>query len=125
MGAWPGTGPALPTPTLVGVTSAQAPGWYHDPGGQPGTRRWWDGATRSHVARPAPPFAIPYRAGPVKLLATPDGVPLAGLDARLVALLLDNLLISIVAIVVALPYLGQMVDAVSRWEDQEIAATEN
>ena len=107
------------------MTSAPAPGWYQDPGGLPGTQRWWDGGTWSHVTRPAPPGATPSYAAPVKMVATPDGVPLAGLGARLVALLLDNLLISIVAIVVALPYLGQMVDAVSRWEDRVITATQN
>jgi len=91
----------------------------------PGTQRWWDGGTWSHVTRPAPPGATPYYAAPVKMVATPDGVPLAGLGARLVALLVDNLLISIVSILVALPFLGQMVDAIAAWEDRALAAAQN
>ncbi len=41
--------------------SAGEPGWYQDPGGQPGLR-WWDGVTWGSELRPPGPSASPGRA---------------------------------------------------------------
>jgi uncharacterized RDD family membrane protein YckC len=91
------------------------PGWHPDPAGQvpgrPPLLRWWDGtAWTEHVAPAQPPaqpfgpaFGEPYAARPRPVPTTPDGQPLAGWWWRVLAYVMDAILVGIVANLVSLP----------------------
>src|SRR4051812_14382151 len=81
--------------------SQVSPGWYVDPAapsaGVP-PLRWWDGYTwTQHVAPAAPVSFAPV--GPT----TDDGVPLASWGWRVLAYLLDALIIAVPNAVATLP----------------------
>lgn len=82
------------------MTSAP-PGWYPDPSAPTGVTplpRWWDGTQwTSHLQQGRPPTATPT--GPT----TPDGEPLAGWWWRVLASLVDAVLLGIVAGLATLP----------------------
>jgi len=71
--------------------SYAAPGWYPDHY-DPTRERWWDGETWSPVTRAS--VAAPRRLGPV----TPDGVPLSAPGWRLLARLLDSLVVTLLSL---------------------------
>jgi uncharacterized RDD family membrane protein YckC len=113
------------------------PGWHPDPGGQPDTQRWWDGEVWSHVTRPAPPGSAPARPAPAygaggaaaagpsaRALTTPDGVALSGLFRRLVARVLDWVLLSLLSFAAAYPFLQTVITAYRAWVDQVLAAAD-
>ena len=76
------------------------PGWYPDPaaGAQPALR-WWDGVQWTAHVRPAGPAAGVRPSGPT----TPDGQPLARWWWRVLAYVVDTVLLSVVASLVTLP----------------------
>ena len=114
------------------MSADQAPGWYPDPGGQPATQRWWDGGTWSPVTRPAPagtgpaprmrPSAADIRAA--KPTSTPDGAVLAGLIPRMVARVLDWVLVSIVSFAAAYPLLKTVISAYQAWLDEALLSVQ-
>ncbi|HEX7096580.1 MAG TPA: RDD family protein [Acidimicrobiales bacterium] len=73
------------------------PGWYHAEGDPPGTQRFWDG--RQWVGGPVPVQPPPgYRYGSRDVL--PEiGRPLAEPWQRIVARLIDSLIVAMVAVV--------------------------
>ena len=81
--------------------SSAPPGWYPDPSAPTGDaplQRWWDGAQwTSHLQQGRPP--APTATTPT----TPDGEPLAGWWWRVLAALIDGVLLSVVAGLVTLP----------------------
>lgn len=105
--------------------------------------RWWDGGEWSRVTRPAPEGAryppawrqvaaatagtaraTPVRAG---IVATPDGVPLARLGARLGARLIDGVIVTLSTAFIGSPYLARADGAMTRWLDaaERAAVTSN
>ena len=115
------------------------PGWHPDPVppqlGQPPQLRYWDGTRwTEHVApatQPAP-ATQEYAAYPsypvtpdtayVGRPTTPDGVPLAGWWQRVLALIIDAILIGIVAGVIAFPWAREVFDSYSDWFDEAMNA---
>jgi uncharacterized RDD family membrane protein YckC len=105
------------------------PGWYADPKSPPGYApgvRWWDGQQWTDAAHPAvpqgiPPYdPVPPATGPT----TPDGEPLAGWGIRLGAYLIDAILVSIVAAIIAAPFVAKIVNAYGDLFRQTIRASE-
>lgn len=86
------------------VTPAPA-GWYPDPA-NPAALRWWDGGRWTEHVQPGQHWQV-TAAGwqPAKATTTPDGVPLAGLGARLLARIVDSLLLGVAQLAVAVPFL--------------------
>ena len=91
------------------MSSAPPPGWYPDPGssatGGPPAQRWWDGVQWTSHVQPA--YVAPYGAvvaptGPAHP-TTPDGEPLAGWWWRVLAAVVDAVLLGVVAGLVTLP----------------------
>lgn len=117
------------------------PGWHPDPvppqPGQPAQLRYWDGtrwtehtapaqapaATQQYAAPPAYPaaYGAPY-AGGKPPATTPDGVPLAGWWQRVLALILDSLLVGLVGVVIALPWVRDVIDLYGDWFDEALNA---
>ncbi len=116
------------------------PGWHPDPvppqPGQPPLLRYWDGARwTEHTAPAQTPAATQQYAAPaypgsygtayagVKPPATtPDGVPLAGWWWRVLALIIDGLIVGIVAGIVAFPWARDVFDTYSDWFDEALSA---
>ena len=77
-------------------------GWYADPQAPaPGAERWWNGYhwtahTRQAPAPPAP-SRPPVALGPRPGLRTADGTPFSPVDARIMAWLVDFVLVAIVS----------------------------
>jgi uncharacterized RDD family membrane protein YckC len=105
------------------------PGWHPDPvppaPGQPGQLRYWDGTRwTEHIAPAQPPAATqqyaaaPVYGGPRPAATTPDGVPLAGWWQRVLALILDSILIGIVGVLLALPWWRDAVNVYTDWFDE-------
>jgi uncharacterized RDD family membrane protein YckC len=118
------------------------PGWHPDPvPPQPGQHpllRYWDGTRwTEHTApahEPAPaiqqygvsPTYPSYPVTPGSAYdgrpTTPDGVPLAGWWWRVLALIIDGILIGIVAGIVAFPWARDVFDSYSDWFDDAMNA---
>jgi uncharacterized RDD family membrane protein YckC len=84
---------------VLNVSDAPA-GWYPDPTPPtvvPGLRYWDGQAWTGHLAPAAPSYAV--QVGPT----TPDGVPLAGWGWRLLAYLIDTLLLAVVTVPLTIP----------------------
>ena len=115
------------------------PGWHPDPvppqPGQPGQLRYWDGtrwtehvapasqpapATQAYAAYPSYPVTpgTAYAGRPT----TPDGVPLAGWWWRVLALIIDAILVGIVAGIVAFPWARDVFDTYGDWFDEAMNA---
>ena len=118
------------------------PGWHPDPvppqPGQPPLLRYWDGTRwtehTSPAQEPAPatqqygasPTYPSYPATPGSAYdgrpTTPDGVPLAGWWWRVLALIIDAILIGIVAGIAAFPWARDVIDSYSDWFDEAMNA---
>lgn len=93
--------------------SSAPPGWYPDPNpstsGAPPVRRWWDGVQWTSHVEPAyvAPHRVAYAAPPTSYGApaptTPDGEPLAGWWWRVLAALIDGIVLGVVAGLASLP----------------------
>ena len=83
--------------------STPEPGWYPDPhpGAPPGSLRWWDGGRWTAHVRPGGllPAAAPPRRGPT----APDGQSLAGWWWRVLAYVVDSVVILVVGYLATLP----------------------
>jgi uncharacterized RDD family membrane protein YckC len=88
--------------------STPQPGWYPDPspGAPPSSLRWWDGAQWTGHARAggAATATVPVRQRPT----TADGQPLAGWWWRVLALVVDTVVVGVVNILVTLPWQIEM-----------------
>jgi len=131
--------------------TSPAPGWYPDPH-VPQQMRWWDGRawTEDTYERTIPLDAglgTPSRTehptgsqvqrgttaeGPRRstvgagtLAVTDDGVPLAGWGRRAVARLLDGIVISMLALLVALPATADVLDILRRELSESLQAAQN
>jgi uncharacterized RDD family membrane protein YckC len=100
-------------------------GWYPDPEAPPGfvpLLRWWDGYQWTDHRQPPPSTSRP--AGP----ATPDGQPLSGWWWRVLASLLDWILLTIVIYAVTLPVQSDIQSEALRLQEvyvQRLAAGES
>jgi uncharacterized RDD family membrane protein YckC len=93
------------------VTQTPA-GWYPDPqpqAGHPPYVRWWDGASWTEHAQPAP-GAVAVQAPPSERDTTPDGQPLAGWWVRVGAYLIDVLVLVPILVLVSIPFWGHIGD---------------
>lgn len=104
------------------------PGWHPDPvppqPGQPAQLRYWDGARwTEHVAptqqQPAP-YAGQYAAHPAYSggrppATTPDGAPLAGWWQRVLAYVVDAVVVGLVAGLLAVPWLREVWESYRDW----------
>ena len=83
--------------------STPEPGWYPDPSpaAPPSSLRWWDGAQWTGHARAggAATATVPGRQRPT----TTDGQPLAGWWWRVLALVVDTVVVGVVNVLVTLP----------------------
>ena len=103
-------------------------GWYPDPV-NPAQERYWDGwqwsrntrpreswtpGSAPHAARPVAPRAAPY-AGVIRPASarTADGVPLAGWWWRVLAVVIDNVIVSTLSAIVLAPIYIRLVRAMS------------
>jgi len=97
----------------------QAPaGWYPDPWlpGSPGALRHWDGSSwTGHTAYPQPIAAAPLLR---QATATPDGQPLAEWWERLVALVIDSLILNVLMLSVWVPVAISQADEIRDWFDE-------
>ncbi len=111
------------------------PGWHPDPVppqfGQPAQLRYWDGTRWTEHTAPAQPpaatqqYAAPPVYGGARLPATtPDGVPLAGWWQRVLALVIDSVLIGIVGAIIALPWLRDAWDIYADWIDDALRTSD-
>ncbi len=78
------------------------PGWYADPAAPPSGQpwlRWWDGSRWTHHVAPANPTDSRTGTGPT----TPDGVPLAGWWWRVLAYVVDGVVVAIPNAILTLP----------------------
>jgi uncharacterized RDD family membrane protein YckC len=102
------------------VTSAP-PSWYPDPTDTT-SLRYWDGVRWTEHRAPAPPMAPGFGTGPAsapaKATATPDGVPLAGLGYRLIARIVDGLILGAVQLLIALPLVPGLIRGLKDWVTQ-------
>ena len=119
------------------------PGWHPDPvpsqPGHPAQLRYWDGTRWTEHTAPAQPpapatdqfgalpaysqqdaAAYPYVAGGA---TTPDGVPLAGWWWRVLALVIDNLVLGLIGAAVAFPWFRDLYDAYRDWFDEALNDT--
>lgn len=123
-----------------GVSSTQYPGqqlppqgWYPDPAGQ-AAERYWDGQSWTTATRSAPQTDwrsqpggwVPDQrfAGMVSGPCTADGVPLAGWWSRVGAMIIDSLLISLVALIAAIPLWPQLSAGFTAWWNDAIRAAQ-
>jgi len=101
------------------------PGWYADPNSPPGYApgvRWWDGQKWTDAAYPSVQATVPPGASSKE--RTPDGEPLAGWGIRFAAYLIDAILVSIVAAIIAAPFVAKIVDAYGDLFREAIRASE-
>lgn len=113
-------------------------GWYPDPdpeAPEPKGQRYWDGQQwTQHVQPPAvqQPAAPGYPAYPaggyggaqVVRATTPDGQELAGWWARLVAYLLDGIIVGVIGLIVGWPWVSRIGDAFQAFFDEALRAAE-
>jgi uncharacterized RDD family membrane protein YckC len=130
------------SPTPPPGRHAAPGGWYPDPV-DPAQERYWDGWQWSRTTRPrenaghrtpyggagfpggnAYPAGIAQQAypGAVRVLTTPDGVPVASWLWRVVAAVVDNLITSLVVSVIAFPIWQSMYVAFRSYVDALVAA---
>lgn len=128
------------------------PGWHPDPvppqPGQPAQLRYWDGTRWTEHTSPVPPpvagtdvgappaYQGQYGAAPAyqeqyaaaypyatDRATTPDGVPLAGWWWRVLAVVLDSLILGVVATIVAFPWVRDLYDSYRDWFDEALNDT--
>ena len=104
----------------MSTMTTQTPGWYPDPH-VPTQMRWWDGATWTgdvyerveppggYLSESAPEPAAATAAAHGRQATTPDGVPLATWGRRAGARVIDTLITTPIALVLALPWVTRLV----------------
>jgi uncharacterized RDD family membrane protein YckC len=117
------------------------PGWHPDPvpttPGEAARLRYWDGArwtvhtapaqppaAAQHYAYAAYPAANPVYAGGKPPATTPDGAPLAGWWQRVLAYVVDAIVVGLVAGILALPWFRDAYHAYRDWFDDLLRSGE-
>jgi uncharacterized RDD family membrane protein YckC len=94
-------------------------GWHPDPQQPPGQLpqlRYWDGTRWTEHTSPAPAVQPAYAT--TKSTTTPDGMPLAGWWHRVGAYLLDGLVLLVIGMALALPWVREVFDAYGDFFDE-------
>ena len=111
------------------------PGWHPDPApqsaGQPPLLRYWDGSGWTEHTAPATPPVSTGQYGVASATAhgkppatTPDGVPLAGWWHRVGAYLIDSVILITIGMLLALPWVRDLIEVYTDLLDQVLADVE-
>lgn len=116
------------------------PGWHPDPVppayGQPAQLRYWDGTRWTEHTAPAqgPAASEQYAAQQVYGAAqqvygapgqatTPDGVPLSGWWWRVLAVIIDVVILSAVMVAIAYPWVSDVASSYGDWLDEAMSSS--
>ena len=104
------------------------PGWHPDPVpppyGQAPQLRYWDGTRWTEHTAPAQgpaateQYAAPQVYGAPGPATTPDGVPLSGWWWRVLAILIDVVILSAIMVAVAYPWVSDVASSYGDWFDK-------
>jgi uncharacterized RDD family membrane protein YckC len=109
------------------------PGWHPDPVppqyGEPAQLRYWDGSRWTEHTAPAQgpaaseQYAVQQVYGaPGGPATTPDGVPLAGWWWRVLAILIDVVILSAIVVAVAYPWVSDVANRYGDWFDEVLSS---
>ncbi len=110
-------------------------GWYPDPDpnapGGPNGQRWWDGTQWTEHIQPGAgqgmagqAVGAPVQYGAAAPATTPDGQPLAGWWQRVGAYVIDVLIVSPIALLLAWPWVRQIGSAYAELIDEALRSAE-
>ena len=103
--------------------STPEPGWYPDPNpaAPPGFLRWWDGGRWTEHVRPEGPVAT---AAPRRGPTTADGQPLAGWWWRVLAYLVDTVVVAVVGYLLTLPVQLEVQRQMAAYQERMLGSME-
>jgi len=115
------------------------PGWHPDPTqssdgpqtGQVAQLRYWDGTRWTEHTAPAegPAASEQYAAAqqvygaPGQAATTPDGVPLSGWWWRVLAVIIDTVILSAVMVAIAFPWISDVISTYGDWLDEALSSS--
>ena len=97
---------------------AQPPGQHAQPPQHPAEAAVQYGAAPAYAGI----YGAPYAGTERRAATTPDGVPLAGWWQRVLAYVLDAIIVGLVAGIIALPWVREVLDVYVDWFDQAMRA---